>query len=122
MQTLFDNEEFVDVMFKISSATATGFIDEVETDKFWYQNQKIELSFDGKPGTHFNSKGKGYLPVTVTYYFAEEQPDCIDYFIYYPRQDKTRTGTGESLRCCIRTQLESLFMLVILTFSKNNLY
>lgn len=88
----FDNEEFVDVMFKISSATATGFIDEVETDKFWYQNQKIELSFDGKPGTHFNSKGKGYLPVTVTYYFAEEQPDCIDYFIYYPRQDKNQNG------------------------------
>jgi hypothetical protein len=87
-----DDDGFVDIMFQITSATATGLINGVETDNFWYQNQKIDLSFDGKPGTHFNSKGHGYMPVTLTYYFADEQPECIDYFIYYPRQDKSKNG------------------------------
>jgi hypothetical protein len=86
-----DDEGFVDILLQITSATATGLIDGVETPDFWYQNQKIELSFDGKYGTHFNSKGHGYLPVTLTYYFADEERR-IDYFIYYPRQDKSKNG------------------------------
>ena len=57
---------FIDIKLEIVSATATGVIDGVVTDNFWYQNQKIDLSFDGKYGTHFNSKGRGYLPVTLT--------------------------------------------------------
>lgn len=85
------DEGFIDIMLNITSATATGLIDGVETDNFWYQNQKIDLSFDGKPGTHFNSKGRGYLPVTLTYYLADE-PARLDYFIYFPRQDNNNNG------------------------------
>lgn len=86
------DEGFVDIRLEIASATATGLIDGVLTDQFWYQNQKIELSFDGKPGTHFNSKGRGYLPVTLTYYLTEGQAGRLDYFIYFPRQDKNNNG------------------------------
>ena len=82
---------FIDIKLEIVSATATGVIDGVVTDNFWYQNQKIDLSFDGNYGTHFNSKGRGYLPVTLTYYLGDE-PGRLDYFIYFPRQDNNNNG------------------------------
>ncbi len=82
---------FIDMQLEIVSATATGLIDGVVTDNFWYQNQKIDLSFDGKYSTHFNSKGKGYLPVTLTYYLGDEA-GRLDYFIYFPRRDNSKNG------------------------------
>lgn len=75
-----------DRKIEVESATATGTnSDGTEIPDFWYGQATIDLSYDGKVGTHYASNGAGKLPVKLTYNFSS--PSNVDYLTYLPRQD-----------------------------------
>lgn len=68
-----------DVKVRIQRGTATSH----------HNTQGIEKSFDGSMTTiyhsNWNNAPENYFPITIEYFF--ENPEDVDYMIYYPRTD-----------------------------------
>lgn len=75
-----------DIAVKVVSATASSY----------QSGEGIELSYDGDYSTYYHSNwsngASDYFPITLTYYFNEED---IDYLVYTPRTSGTNGNFSE---------------------------